>query len=674
MNRLAQSSSLYLQQHADNPVAWHPWDETALAAARSGGKPILLSIGYSACHWCHVMAHECFEDPATAQRMNELFVNIKVDREERPDLDRVYQLCHQLLTGRGGGWPLTVFLDPQDLAPFFAGTYFPPQPRHGLPAFPDLLVKLRQWFDQHRDELAAQNEQLAEAVASLQRGSESGQPPGLDVLDSAHGPLRRNFDARHGGFGAAPKFPQAPLLALVQSLAMGAPAGDPAGTGHMLRDSLTRMALSGLRDHLDGGFFRYAVDESWTIPHFEKMLYDNAMLLPLYAEVAAHWDDRFLAQAADGIVSWLTGAMRQDNGGFSASIDADAAGVEGGFHLWQPEQVEALLEPEEYREVAAMYGLLGPANFEGRSWHLLRRDGQPHADPPAAALHKLAAARDGRVAPVTDTKQLTSWNALCIEGLARAGMALDRPGWLELAEQALAFIRRELWHDGRLYAVFADGRAQFPAYLDDYAGLLHAILSVMESRWLPGHLEWANSLADALLERFNDSEQGGFFLSSADTEVPIHRLQPRQDDALPSGNGVAVRALLRLGHLTGEQRFLDAASGALAAAGDDITRYPLAHASLLLALQEFHTPPTQVIVTGGSPDERAALQAAARSAGGGRLRVHCYAIGPDGGPLPGILGALDREGSAVAMVCRGLQCLPAVSDAEELARLIEDND
>jgi uncharacterized protein YyaL (SSP411 family) len=404
------------------------------------------------------------------------------------------------------------------------------------------------------------------------------------------------------------------------------------------------------------------------------MLYDNAMLLPLYAEASAYWDDAFLAETAHGIVRWMLESMRHPNGGFSASIDADAGGEEGGFHLWQHEQVEALLEPEEFQQFAAMFGLLEPPNFEGRSWHLVRRDGQPHAELPQAALRKLAAARGERVAPATDTKQLASWNALCIEGLARAGMVLRQPAWLDLAEQGLAFVRRELWQDDRLFAVFADGRAQFPAYLDDYAGLLHATLSLMQSRWRPAYLELASCLGDALLERFRDPDQGGFFLSAADAEVPIHRLQPRQDDALPAGNAVAIRSLLKLGHLTGEQRFLTAARKALASVGDDIIKYPLAHASLLLALQEFHTPHPQVIITGADPDLRTSLQEAARSAGGGRLRVNCYAIGPDDGALPGVLAALQTGGDTVAVVCRGLQCLPPVRDPAELARQIEETD
>ena len=336
MNRLSESTSLYLQQHADNPVEWEPWDERALERARRDKKPILLSIGYSACHWCHVMAHESFEDPETARWMNALFVNIKVDREERPDLDRIYQLSHQLLTGRGGGWPLTVFLDPEHLTPFFAGTYFPPEPRHNLPGFSDLLKKARQWFDLHPEDVEQQASQLREAINGLHQGSATDGPPSPEVFERLPEHLQRSFDPRHGGFGGAPKFPQAPLLGLVQALAEGKhPEAD-----EMLQHSLERMALSGLRDHLDGGFFRYCVDGEWTIPHFEKMLYDNAMLLPLYAETASRRNDPFLARTAEGIVDWLEQSMLHENGGFSASIDADADGEEGGFHVWYRAEVQ----------------------------------------------------------------------------------------------------------------------------------------------------------------------------------------------------------------------------------------------------------------------------------------------------------------------------------------------
>jgi uncharacterized protein YyaL (SSP411 family) len=673
MNRLSSSTSLYLQQHAANPVDWQPWDDQSLAHARELDRPILLSIGYSACHWCHVMAHECFEDEAIARVMNELYVNIKVDREERPDLDRVYQLSHQLLTGRGGGWPLTVFIDPDDLTPFFAGTYFPPAPRHGLPAFAEILRKVRQWYDSHRDQVKDQSRQLADAIGALQASDAGDRAQGAATLDNALAQLQQRYDAQHGGFGGAPKFPQAPLLSLVQTLSRPGREHHGPAAG-MLRDSLLRMALSGLRDHLDGGFFRYTVDGAWTIPHFEKMLYDNAMLLPLYAEAAQRWEEPLLRETGEGIAAWLETEMRHANGGFYASIDADAAGVEGGFHVWQRDEIRQLLDDEEFARVEAAFGLASPPNFEDDSWHLVRRDGPGGGPLPESALHKLRAARARRTPPGTDTKQLTAWNALCIEGLARAGKALGRDDWLDLAEQALEFIRSRMWSEDGLYAVYAGGRAQFSAYLDDHAYLLNGMLMLLQERWKPAYLEWAVQLADVLLEQFEDRENGGFYFTSASESVPIHRMRPMQDDATPAGNAVAARALLALGHLTADTRYLDAARRTLDAAGKDAAAHPLAFAGLLVALDEYAKPPVQVIICGGDRQQFQALKAAAGSIARGRHRVNCYALETGGRALPGILGAIEPRPGAAAYVCRGLECLPPAASAEELLKLLEDTD
>ncbi len=660
MNRLEASTSLYLKQHADNPVEWYPWGPEALDRAQALDRPILLSIGYSACHWCHVMAHESFEDPDTARVMNELYINVKVDREERPDLDRVYQLSHQLLTGRGGGWPLTLLLDPADLTPFFAGTYFPREPRHGLPAFRDLLARAREWFDDHRDEISAQNQRLQETVAALQGGEGAPEVPGEEVFTTATTQLGERFDRQHGGFGGAPKFPQAPLLALVQGLAART-GGDEAAA--MLRATLHKMAISGLRDHLDGGFFRYAVDGSWTIPHFEKMLYDNALLLPLYAESAARWRDGLLREAATGIAEWLCGEMQHPEGGFYASIDADADGVEGGFHVWQVDEIRTLLDDDAYRALADAFDLASPPNFEGRAWHLQRSREEALAPPLREALDTLRAARAARVPPTTDTKRLTAWNALCAEGLVRAGAALGNEGWVDAAERTMRLLARRLWIDDRLHAVLAGDEVQFPAYLDDHAFLLQASLALLEERWRPEYLQLAARLADQLLDHFQDNERGGFFFSTASEPVPIHRMRPFQDDATPGGNGVAAHALVRLGHLLAEPRYLDAAQRTLRAASTELGRYPLAHASLLCALDEFLDPPTQVILAGANREELMEWQAIAR--GGERLR--CYLLDPDAEPLPGILGAYRVGERSRAFVCKGTSCQPPLESGAALA-------
>ena len=672
MNRLSESNSLYLRQHAEQPVDWQPWDEAALKEARSSGKPILLSIGYSACHWCHVMAHESFDDPHIAQCMNALFVNIKVDREERPDLDRIYQLSQQVLSGRGGGWPLTVFLDPEDLTPFFAGTYFPPVARHGLPSFGELIKKVRAWYDTHREDIQSQSQRLAEAITSIQPSSASGPEPGIECIDPLPSKLEKNFDSIHTGFGGGPKFPQAPLLALLEVLSEDARSEISEPAGRMLEATLVGMAMSGLRDHLDGGFFRYCVDDSWTIPHFEKMLYDNAQLLPLYARAAARSDRRFLRDVSAGIVDWLCTSMRDENGAFAASIDADADGHEGGFHVWQREELEAVLDQDEAERVVNLFGLDRPPNFEAQSWHLVRADDQPESDLPAAALEKLLMARQGRIPPTTDQKRIASWNALCIEGLVRAGLALQREDWIEIAESAFEFIHREMWRENQLYSVHAGGKAQFPAYLDDYAALLSATLALLECRWTPQRFAFATKLADSLLDDFGDDSGAGFFFTRRGAEAPVQRLKPIQDDALPAGNGLAALALMKLGHLSGESRYLEATRRTLHMVQGEMRNYPLAHAALLQALHRQILPPAQVIVIGQSPEDIRALTAEIRALTHDGARVHCYSIDPGDQTLPGILGNLPHRGAASAHVCRGLTCLPPVTDATAVAELLRE--
>ncbi|MFT5139594.1 MAG: hypothetical protein ACI9CB_001240 [Rhodothermales bacterium] len=669
MNRLNESSSLYLRQHADNPVHWQPWDEQALLMARETSTPILLSIGYSACHWCHVMAHESFEDPATADLMNKLFVNIKLDREERPDLDKLYQLSHQLLSNRGGGWPLTVFLDPHDLTPFYAGTYFPPTPRHGLPAFKELVGKIREWFEQNKDAVKAQNQRLSEAITSLQKSSLFEGQPDPQVFDRAFEQISSRYDDLHGGFGGAPKFPQAPMLGLL--LTMSQMTRDYSGAAQeMLNETLRKMALSGLRDHLDGGFFRYTVDGNWTIPHFEKMLYDNALLLPLYAQAAASSEDRLLRSATDGIAHWLLSEMRHDNGGFYASIDADADGVEGGFHVWQADELKEMLSGNEYEAIAKHFGLDRPPNFEGHFWHLVLAGGINELDegPIISAKQKMLIARSMRIPPSTDHKQLTSWNALCIEGFARAGTCLQREDWIDAAEQTLEFIRDNLWINGRLFAVYAEGEPKFPAYLDDYAFLLKASLSLLRARWSPALLNFATELADAMISNFEDTQTGGFFYSAADQDAPISRLRPLQDDATPAGNGIAAIALEELGHLTADSRYLDTAGRALMSSYNEIQQHPLAYATLLCGLDAHMRPPIQVIITGPDARDLKAWKAVTN----GFDRVNCYLLGPGSGNLPVIPGLNKSTDQTVAYICEGLRCLPPLKSSLDLQNQLQN--
>ena len=662
MNRLSESDSLYLRQHADNPVAWQPWDDAALELARNEGKPILVSIGYSACHWCHVMAHESFEDATTAAVMNELFINIKVDREERPDLDKLYQLSHQLLTGRGGGWPLTVFLDPDDLGAFFAGTYFPPMARHGLPSFVDLLRKVRQWYDANRGAVTAQNRRLQEAIESLSAGGGEAPVSCDDLLENAFAQIEARYDRLHGGFGGAPKFPQAPLLSLVAAL------GDSAGpyseeASSMLANTLESMAYSGLRDHLDGGFFRYTVDGSWTIPHFEKMLYDNAQLLPLYAEAAARTGSATFEHAAKGIGDWLLTEMRQKQGAFSASIDADADGQEGGFHVWDRDQVRVALGEKRYPEFSRAFGLGQPPNFEEAHWHLLRTDHKLQGF--ARECSVLRSKREQRVPPAMDTKILTAWNALCVDGLARAGLALRRQDWVSAAADTLLYLRETAWRDSRLYAVIHDGKPAFPAYLDDHAFLLQATLSVLQARWQDGLMLFARQLADTLLERFL-APDGGFYFTAADQAAPVARMRILQDDATPNGNAVAAMALQELAGLDASGPYAKAAQYTLDSTLSELEAHPVAHASLLAALGEHRHPAAQVIILGGNKSDQRAWREVALS----HDRVNCYVVPAEASGRPGAVSQLPPPAQTLALVCLGMHCLPTLSRREELEQAL----
>jgi uncharacterized protein YyaL (SSP411 family) len=658
-NALADEPSPYLQQHAANPVDWRPWNHAALEEAKREDKPILLSIGYSACHWCHVMAHESFEDEATAQVMNELYVNIKVDREERPDLDKIYQTVHQVMQQRGGGWPLTVLLDPQDRMPFFAGTYFPSEPRHGLPSFTQLLQQAAHVFREQRDAIRQQSTSLAETLDRIEQGPPAhATAPAPEVMATARSELARAYDDRRGGFGGAPKFPQPTLLAFLLG-----PGRDEGGEA-MAMFTMRRMALGGLSDQVGGGFCRYSVDADWMIPHFEKMLYDNAQLLPLYAEAARRSGDPLFDDAATTTVSWLVREMRDPAGGFYSALDADSEGHEGKFYVWSRDQLETLLAPDDFTAAVTIFDLDGQPNFEG-SWHLHRHD-DGAADPEVIERIRatLFAAREPRVRPGRDDKVLTSWNGLAVAGLARAGCLLARSDWIDLAADTLDFIRRETWLDGRLHVAWKDGTAYLDGYLDDHAFVLDGALELLQSRWRRADLDFAIALADALLDRFEDPERGGFHFTATDHEALITRPKPFGDDAVPAGNGVAVRALGRLGHLLGEPRYLAAADRALKAAGALLEQAASAHCGLLLALAEHHAPPAQVVI-------RAKADAAGElgDLGPGTLR---FVIPPSEDSLPGALGAMRADGPFTAYLCRGTSCSAPISDVDVLRATLND--
>ena len=599
-NALIRETSPYLLQHAHNPVDWQPWNSEALERARREDKPILLSIGYSACHWCHVMAHESFEDEATAQVMNELFVNIKVDREERPDLDRIYQTAHQMLAQRAGGWPLTMFLTPDDHTPFFGGTYFPKEPRYGMPAFTDLCRRVAAYYREHRDEVRQQNAAVRENFRRLS----AGEPPAgvqitAGVLTKARAEIGGQFEPKHGGFGQAHKFPHPTTIErLLRHWADSAQRGQPdAEALHMASFSLHAMATGGIYDQLGGGFCRYSVDDYWMIPHFEKMLYDNGQLLALYADAAVATGDVLFRRIAIETAEWTMREMQSPEGGYYSALDADVEGEEGKFYVWTPDAVRTLLTADEYNLFAPVYGLDRPPNFESHAWnlHVFRAPQSMaeklglDADQAVALLTnartKLLAARAARMPPGRDDKVLASWNGLMIKGMARAGRLLGRADFVDSAVRAFDFIRAQMWKDDRLLASYKDGRAHLNAYLDDYAFLLDAGLELLQARRRDGDVEFLIELADTLLDHFEDKTGGGFFFTSDDHEQLIHRPKPASDEAIPSGNGVAAQVLLRLSHLLGSTHYLDAAHRTLLSLWRDIERAPAYHNSLLVAVE-----------------------------------------------------------------------------------------
>jgi uncharacterized protein len=664
-NRLASETSPYLRQHADNPVDWWPWSEQALAAARAQNKPILLSIGYSACHWCHVMAHESFEDAATAALMNKLYINIKLDREERPDIDKIYQLAHQALTRRGGGWPLTVFLTPDDHLPFYAGTYFPNEPRYGMPPFAYVLQQVRTFWDERRDEVRTQNSALAEFLKEHDNSSASTETFTDAPISMALRQIENSFDARYGGHSGAPKFPHCPEMELLFDLR----------SMQMIDLTLQRMAEGGIHDQLGGGFCRYSVDERWEIPHFEKMLYDNAQLLPLYACCSRELKRDSYAQVAREILAWLIREMTAPHGGFYSALDADSEGEEGKFYVWKRDEVRALLDDAEFAVAERHLGFNREPNFEHEAWNALNTESaesiatslniapnQVRASL-ASARTKLFTARSQRIHPGLDDKILTAWNALMISGIARSARSLEAAALIGLADNALDFLYNAAWRDDRLYASIGVNTLRFPAYLDDYAFLLDALIECLQCRWSSRDINWAIQIANGLLERFEDRAHGGFFFTAHDHENLIQRPKSLMDEAVPSGNGIAARALLRLGNLLGETRYLDAAERTLRAAYSTMQQTPHACASLLRALNDFLHPRTHVIIRYASANEEQTWRNV--SSKNAVERSDIYLISTEDAS-PGALSMQKYTSGGVAYVCSGTQCLPAITDPADL--------
>ncbi len=661
-NRLAGETSPYLLQHRDNPVDWYPWGEEALARARDEDRPILLSVGYSACHWCHVMERESFEDAETAAYMNEHFVNVKVDREERPDVDAIYMEAVQQISGQGG-WPMTVFLDP-DGVPFYGGTYFPPDESRGMPSFRMVMEAVVDAFASRREEIRERAPATKQQLSAIGLVEPSPEPPEAARLAEAVERLRAAADRQRGGFGVAPKFPPASALELLLAR----------GEREIVEQTLDAMLAGGIYDQLGGGFARYAVDADWLIPHFEKMLYDNALLARAYLNGWQALGHERYRRVCEETLDWMLREMRGPEGGFYSALDADSEGEEGKFYVWTPDEIRAVLG-DGADAVIAYYGVSEGGNFEGRNiLHLpggpgrfSEPGGRENAPPALAeARRALYEERAKRVWPGLDDKRLAAWNALAISALAEAGAVLGREDYLGAARGCAEFVLDSMTDaDGRLLRTYKDGEARLNAYLEDHAFLLEALLTLYEAGFEPRWYELARALADEIVARFGDPERGGFFSTSSDHEQLIARRKEIGDHPIPSGNSAAAFGLLRLAALSGERSYERQAEGVFSLFAQPAVRHPESFAHLLRAL-DFHLAPTrEVALVGERLDELATV---VRSA----FRPHLVlAAGPEGSEQPPLLR--DRplvNGKPAAYVCENFACQRPVTAPSKLAELL----
>jgi uncharacterized protein len=667
-NRLANETSPYLLQHADNPVDWYPWSEEALQKAKAEDKPIFLSIGYSACHWCHVMAHESFEDDDTAAVLNAHFVNIKVDREERPDLDRIYMSAVQALTGRGG-WPMSVFLTP-DGQPFYGGTYFPPTPRYRLPSFTDVLVAVNDAWQNRRQELLDSSHQLVSAIEQQMAITTNGQPETLkpETLDEAYRHVQRGFDSTHGGWGDAPKFPQPMTLEFL--LRYHHTTGDQQAL-QMVTQTLDAMARGGVYDQLGGGFHRYSVDNHWTAPHFEKMLYDNAQLARVYLHAWQVTGEPFYHAIVEETLDYVAREMLDPDGGFYSTQDADSAGEEGRFFVWTPDEIRNVLGDKADRFIEA-YGVSDNGNFEGRN--ILELKGSlEEREALAEARRRLFEARQQRAHPGRDDKVLTSWNGLMLAAFAEAARVLGRDdyrqnrGYLAVARRNAGFLLGEMRSpDGRLCHTWKAGVARINGYLEDYTHLAEGLIELYQTTFDPRWYLAAKELADMMIEHFS-APDGGFYDTSDDHETLITRPREPQDNATPSGNSMAALVLQRLAGLAAEPRYARLARRNLSTMQPLLAQYPLGFAQGLVALSYALAHPREIAIVGDttSPDTRALLDAS--------TGYHPHQIVAAGleDTVPLLQGRKQIKGRATAYVCIDHTCGPPVTEPEALKTLLE---
>jgi uncharacterized protein len=654
-NALARETSPYLLQHSDNPVDWLPWGEEALRRARENDRPLLVSIGYSACHWCHVMERESFEDPDTAALMNDLFVCVKVDREERPDVDALYMEAVQTMTGQGG-WPLNVFVTPEQV-PFYGGTYFPPEPRQGMPSWRQVLSAVAEAWQTRNDEIRTTGQRMAERLQGGALLAPSDEPMTEAALDAAIAGLRSAFDSVNGGWGRAPKFPAASVIEFLLRR----------GERQMSLYTLRAMASGGMYDQVGGGFARYSVDATWTVPHFEKMLYDNALLARAYVHGWQVSGDAILRRTAEETLDWALREMRAPEGGFYSALDADSEGVEGKFYVWSLDELRDVLGDDADAAIA-WFGATEQGNFEGANV-LESRGPEPTPDVRSRVRARLLEARAERVRPGLDDKRLAAWNGLMIGALAEAGAVLARPDFVAAARNAAAFVLdRMRTPRGRLLRTFNAGQARLNAYLEDHAFMLEALLDLYEATFEERWFVAAREIADTIVARFADPENGGFFSTSDDHEALVARRKDIDDSPIPSGGSAAAFGLLRLAALTGEAAYERHAAGHLRLLHEIAPRHPAAFGHVLQAI-DFLLSPGREVALAGEPAGVAVLAGVVREA----FRPHIVlAGGPGDGPtaVPLMEGRAPVDGRAVAYVCERFACQRPVTGADELRALL----
>ena len=679
-NHLINESSPYLLQHAHNPVDWYPWGEEAFAISREQNKPVLLSIGYSACHWCHVMAHESFEDEEIARLMNDNFVNIKVDREERPDLDQIYMNAVQMMTHHGG-WPMTVFLTP-DAIPFYGGTYFPPQDRYNMPGFPRVLISVAEAYKDRRSDIAQTSDQLLNELRRLSETSGSEQSIEKELLDAAFIGITRGYDPVNGGFGGAPKFP--PAMTLEFLLRTFVRTGN-ADALEMVRTTTTKMAYGGMYDQLGGGFHRYSTDAKWLVPHFEKMLYDNALLSRVYLHYYQVSQDELARETTKGILDYVIREMTNDEGGFYSTQDADSEGHEGKFFVWDIAEIKSVLGEKEANFFCAAYDITDSGNFEGENIPNIKHSLKAVAEKAGVTLDELNASlsqskrklfevREQRIKPDRDEKVITAWNGLMLASFAEAGVVLDRPDYLDIARKNARFILTKLQRDGFLLRTYKDGVAKFNAYLEDYAFLIEGLTTLFETS---GEIEWLNaalSLTDRMVEEFWDEDNAGFFFTGTSHEKLIVRSKDYFDNATPSGNSVAASVLLRLGILTDSEHFRNLAVSVFREVADSIRKYPSGFGYALSGLDFLLSTPKEVAIIAA---EQSSLKTFVRAAWERYLpnKVVASALSGDSAAIGSVVLLQNRnlvQGKTAAYVCQNYTCKEPVTEIAAFAEQLSE--